>query len=97
MGVFLSLWNIKGDRYMFKINRYRYVDTSSKVKFVIYARKLETAEQIAEAVNSLSVYKIRKKIFFFVKQIYTDIPPYELECMQLDSVEEMRKKLENKR
>ncbi len=79
---------------MFKINRYRYIDTTSKVKFDIFARELETAEKIAEEVNKLSKYKIRKQKIFFAKQIYTDYPPYELEQMQMDSVEAMRTKNE---
>lgn len=75
---------------MFRINRYRYVDTTNKVKFDIFARKLETAEKIAEEVNKVSKYKIRKQKIFFVKQMYTNYPPHELEQMQIDSVETMK-------
>ena len=82
---------------MFKINRYNYVDTTSKLRFAIYARTLETAEKIAEGINSLCEYKIRKRKIFFIKPMFTDIPPYELEQAQFECVEDWKEKMEAKK
>ena len=87
MGFFLLYGLIiKEEISMFKINRYRYIDKDSGLSFVIYARHIDTAYKIVELVNNTYGYKLHKKRMFFVKQIYVDVPPYELEQMQLDSL-----------
>ena len=73
---------------MFKINMYRYIDTTSGLGFVIYARTLETAEKIKEAINNAYGYKLRKRRLFFIKHMLTDAPPYEVEMAQFDGIDE---------
>ena len=74
---------------MFKINMYRYIDTTSGLGFVIYVRTLETAEKIKDAINNAYGYKLRKRRLFFIKHMLTDIPPYELEMAQFDGIDEV--------
>lgn len=79
---------------MFKIYRYHYIDTKVKVKFEIFARKDEFADQIAERITKIGVYTLRRTKIFFKKEVYVEIPPYELELAQLDYVENMEKNYE---
>lgn len=78
---------------MFRINRYRYIDTISHAPFDIFARKLEDAEEMAERINCMTQYKLRKKRIFFKKRMWTDIPPLELEQAQLATIKEWEDKL----
>ena len=79
---------------MFKIFRYHYIDRKVKVKFEIFARKDEFADQVAERISKIGVYTLRRTKIFFKKEVYVEIPPYELELAQLDYVENMEKNYE---
>ena len=76
---------------MFKINRYHYIDKKCRIKFEIFARKDEFADSLISMINELGIYQLRRTKIFFKKEVYVDIPPYELEQAQLDYIEnEMR-------
>lgn len=74
---------------MFAINRYIYVDKKKRVKFEVFARKVEFANALIERVNKLGSYFLKPKRFFFMKQVLVECPPYELETMQDDYVSRM--------
>lgn len=80
-------------RNLFRITRYRYIDTTSGAVFDIFGRTYEFAHELAERINCLSQYKLREKRLFFKKKMWTDLPPYELEQAQVECVEEWEEKL----
>ena len=77
----------------FNIYEFRFVDKSTRMKAVIYARTQETAMKIISIWNdSQDIYHWVKPRFHFIKKMITSIPPYELENEQLEFVEKLKQK-----
>ncbi len=72
---------------MFTINRYCYKDKGSGLKFEFYARNQETADEMARLITGLGVVNLIPKRFRFVQVMCTEIPPYELEQEQFNTIE----------
>lgn len=79
---------------LYEINIYIYKDKKCRLKHVIYARILTTAQEIIDIFNTETFVHWVPKRIGFVKKTYTKIPPYELELAQLDCAE---KQLEYRR
>ena len=75
----------------YRINRYHYIDKKVGIKFEIFARKDEFADEIADRISKIGVYSLRRTKIFYRKQVFVETPPYELEVAQLEYVEEMEK------
>ena len=71
----------------FRINRYHYIDKKHRIKFEIFARKDEYAEQLANMISGIGIYNLKRTKLFFKKEVYVNTPPYELEQAQLDYIE----------
>ena len=88
MGVFfISLWIIEEVKVMFTFYEFRYYDKRSKLKFVFYARTVEFADHLAKRMTDLGVYVLVRKKFFFMKKVYSGIPPYEIEQEQEETID----------
>ena len=74
---------------MFKIYEFRYKDKKSGLGFVLYARKEEFADELANRITNLGLYSLKRKRIGYKRKGYTDIPPYELEQAQEEYVESM--------
>ena len=81
---------------MFYINRYLYVDKKTHSKHEILARKVEFADELARRITALGVFNLRRARFGFIKVMTTDIPPYEIEMEQIDTIEEWEEKKNNR-
>ena len=71
---------------MFEINRFKYIDIKTRSKFEIYSRKVEFADELVERINKLGVFNLRRAKIFFKKKMATDIPPYEVEQEQVETI-----------
>jgi hypothetical protein len=71
---------------MFEINKYIYVDKKTKAKFEVYSRTQEFADSLINRVNALGVFNLAKRRFRFCVPFNTEIPPYEIECEQKETV-----------
>ena len=72
---------------MFVINRYVYVDRSTRNKFAVFSRTVELADELIKRVNNLGVYSLRRAKIGFVKVHHTELPPYEVEQEQIKTIE----------
>ncbi len=74
---------------LFEINSYRFIDKSSKLGMTIYSRSREYAEKIIGIHNICSCcHWVPQRGKKFVKQIFVNKPPYELEQEQLDEAKQ---------
>ena len=88
MGAFFFVGTQQGGKQnMFKINRYHYVDKKSKVKFEIFSRTTEFADELANRITKIGIYSLQRVKFGFCKPVLTEYPPYELEQAQAEYVE----------
>ena len=71
---------------MFEINKYKYVDVNTRSKFEIYSRTLEFADKLIDRINNLGVFTLRKAKFGFCKAMTSEIPPYNVEQEQEETV-----------
>lgn len=78
---------------MYETNKYLYVDKKTRNKFVIFARKVEFADELAARITKLGIFNLRRAKIRFCKKMFTEIPPYEIELEQLNNV----RKWENNR
>lgn len=76
---------------LYKIYRYHYIDKKCRTKFEIFARKDEFADELAKRISGLGVYDLRRTKLFFKKEVYVEIPPYELETAQMEYIEHKEK------
>ena len=81
---------------MFETNRYVYIDRKKRVKFEVFARKVEFADGLIERINKLGLYKLKRKFFGFVTRVRIDQPPYEVELAQENYVNHMEEEHERK-
>lgn len=72
----------------YELYQFTYIDRSSKCKFSVFARTIETANEIVkiENTNNTTFNWVPKKIGF-IKKVISKIPPYELESIQLECAE----------
>ena len=87
MGAFLFM--VDRGHMLYRINRYHYIDKKVQIKFEIFARKVELADELAKRISIACKYNLRRKKLFFSKEVYAEIPPYELEQAQLEYVEDI--------
>jgi len=80
----------------YKINRYHYIDRKVGIRFVIYARKDEFADELSKRISKVFSYNLRRTRIFFKKEVYTEIPPYELELAQEEYVDEVEERIKSK-
>lgn len=73
---------------MFKIYKFSYFDKEVQLGWVFYARTEPFADMLADRIARMG-YKPRRKRIGFKKQVFTEIPPYELEQSQIEYVENM--------
>lgn len=73
-----------GQEEIYETYRYTYKEVMFKAKIVIYAREDKTAQELIDIANSHSFYKFVPVRFRFKKKCYIDVPPYELEQVQLE-------------
>ena len=66
----------------FVINRYVYVDRKKRVKFEVFARKVEFADGLIARMNKLGTYNLKRKWFRFATRVLMEQPPYEIEMSQ---------------
>ena len=71
---------------MYKINQYLYKCKKSGNKFIIYSREVSFADDLAKRISNLGIFNLRRVRFNFIKEVSTDIPPYDIELEQLDTV-----------
>ncbi|MCF0117444.1 MAG: hypothetical protein HUJ61_05280 [Bacilli bacterium] len=77
----------------FEVYEFRYIDKETKQGFCVYARTIETADQIITIENENNVYHYIKPRFRKFKRKYiTEQPPYDLELEQLEVVTARRNK-----
>ena len=76
---------------MYHINRYTYVgyNEGAKIKFEVFARTQEFADNLIERLNKVGDYKLKRKRFFFMKPLMTPNEPYIVEKAQLEVVERL--------
>ena len=82
---------------MFATIRYIYIEKRERIKFEVFARKVEFANTLIERVNNICGYELKPKRFGFAKKVLVKIPPYELEQMQEDYVDRMEEQKKNER
>ena len=68
-------------------NRYIYIDKKKKIKFEIFARTVDTADELANKMSIVTNYKLIRAKLFFKTPVLVEIPPYELEQAQMEYVE----------
>ena len=73
----------------YRINRYHYIDRKIGIKFEIFARRDEFADELARRISTICKYNLRRQRLFFKKEVFVDIPPYELEQEEVEYVEEL--------
>ena len=71
---------------MFEINKYKYVDVNTKSKFEVYSRTLEFADKLIERINNIGTFTLRKAKFRFCVKMTTEMPPYNVEKEQEETV-----------
>jgi len=81
---------------MFETNRYVYIDRKKRVKFEVFARKVEFADGLIERINKLGFYNLKRKFFGFAKRVLVDQPPYDIEMSQDSYVSHMEEEYERK-
>lgn len=78
---------------VFEIYEFKFIDKTTKMGAVIYARTEETAMKIISLFNEkIDTYYWEKRRFRFKKLVYTSIPPYELEQEQFDCVNNLKRR-----
>ena len=80
---------------LFEINAYRFIDKSSKLGMTIYSRSREYAEKIIGIHNICSCCHWVPQRRKFVKQIFVNRQPYELEQEQLYEAKQKLLKRQN--
>ena len=81
---------------MFRINRYRYINhgkVGRGARLEVFARTREFADKLVARMNKALGYNLKPKLFGFVKRFYTPTPPYEIECDQEESMDELERKV----
>ncbi len=73
----------------YHINRYIYIDKKKNIKFEIFARTVETADELANKMSSVTNYKLIKAKLFFKTSVLVEIPPYELEQAQMEYIKQL--------
>lgn len=71
---------------MFEINKYKYVDVNTRSKFEVYSRTLEFADKLIDRINNLGTFTLRKAKVGFCKKMTSEIPPYNVEQEQEETV-----------
>ena len=77
---------------MYKINRYLYISKGTHSKHEIFARYEAFADELAKRITALGVFNLRRARIGFCKVRFSEIPPYEIEMEQLDTIECWEKK-----
>ena len=80
---------------MFATIRYVYVEKRERIKFEVFARKVDFANALIERVNNICGFELKPKRFGFAKKVLVEVPPYELEQMQEDYVDRMEERKKN--
>ena len=76
----------------FEIWSFRFVNKDTHMKATVYARTEETAMKIITMWNeSTDIFHWVKPRFRFKKRMVTNIPPYELEQEQMETIEQWKK------
>ena len=73
---------------MFEINRYLYISKKTHSKHEIFARTVELADSLAQRITNLGVFNLRRARIGFCKKMVSDMPPYEIEQEQIQTIEE---------
>ena len=71
----------------YEIYQFTYIGRASRFKFAVFARKIETANEIVTVENTNNIFQWKPKKIGFIKKVISKMPPYELESIQLECAE----------
>lgn len=71
----------------YEIYQFTYIDRASRFKFAVFARTIETANEIVTIENTNNIFHWEPKKIGFIKKVISKMPPYELESIQLECAE----------
>lgn len=70
----------------YKTNIWRYKSKRPKATLVVFARDKKTADEIVDIENTYNILLFKPTFFFHKRSCSVEIPPYELETNQLETV-----------
>ena len=69
----------------YKTNIWRYKSKKPKAALIVFARERKTADEIVDVENTENLFILKPARFFFRRSCTIDVPPYELEALELET------------